>query len=66
MAYYSFEKFDEKIRYSEAFQREAMRIAFTSGLPRKRVAIDLTRENERLRLENRMLREESDPILREQ
>ena len=87
MAYCSFEEFDEKIRYSEAFQREAMRIAFTSGLPRKRVAIDLgiglltllqwvsmcrlgnlpanpdidlAWENERLRLENRMMREESD------
>ncbi|RKF19173.1 hypothetical protein D6851_11885 [Altericroceibacterium spongiae] len=73
------------IKHSEEFQREAIRIVLTSGLPRKRVAADLgislstlTRwislhrqenlsvspdtdlalENERLRLESRVLWEE--------
>ena len=71
------------------FQRETVRIALTSGLPRKRVAADLgialstltrwvslhrqealpaspdtdlARENERLRLENRVLREEREVL----
>lgn len=73
------------MKHGEEFQREAVRIALTSGLPRKRVAADLgvglstlTRwvsvhrepavagsgdgdlalENERLRRENRVLKEE--------
>jgi transposase len=77
------------IKHSEEFQREAVRIALTSGLPRKRVAADLgiglstltrwvslhrkddlpaspdtdlARENERLRLENRVLREEREVL----
>lgn len=41
MAFCFFEEVDKKIRYSDAFQRAAMRIALTSGLPRKRVAVDL-------------------------
>lgn len=77
------------IKHSAEFQREAVRIALTSGLPRKRVAADLgiglstltrwvslhrpgdlpaspdtdlARENERLRLENRVLREEREVL----
>ncbi len=72
-------------KHSEDFRREAVRIALTSGLSRRRIAADLgiglstlgkwvsqyrptaltsepqpdlARENERLRLENRVLREE--------
>ncbi len=74
-------------KHSEEFRLEAVRIALTSGLSRRRVAADLgiglstlgkwvgqhrpsdqtaapqadlARENERLRLENRVLREERD------
>ena len=42
----------------EEFRREAVRIALSSGSSRTRVAADLARENERLRLEKRVLREE--------
>jgi len=75
------------IKHTEEFRREAVRIALTSGLSRRRVAsdlgvglsmlgkwvsefrrydlvsapqADLTQENERLRLENRVLKEERD------
>jgi transposase len=75
------------IKHTEDFKQEAVRIALTSGLPRRRVAsdlgvgfstlskwvsqyrptdlsaapqADLARENERLRLENRILKEERD------
>jgi transposase len=75
------------MKHSEEFKREAVRIALTSGLSRRRVAsdlgvglstlskwlsqyrpsdlaavpqADLARENERLRLENRVLKEERD------
>ena len=74
-------------KHTEDFKREAVRIALSSGLPRRRVAsdlgvglstlgkwvsqyrpaalvaapqADLTRENERLRLETRVLKEERD------
>ncbi|GAN93838.1 transposase [Gluconobacter thailandicus F149-1 = NBRC 100600] len=43
---------------TEEFRREAVKIALSSGLSRTRVAADLVRKNERLRLENRVLREE--------
>ncbi len=73
------------MKHTEDFKREAVRIALTSGLSRRRVAADLgvglstlgkwvsqyrptdlvsapqadlARENERLRLENRILKEE--------
>ena len=73
------------IKHTEEFKQEAVRIALTSGLSRRRVAsdlgvglstlgkwvsqyrpsdlvaapqADLARENERLRLENRILKEE--------
>ena len=73
------------IKHTEDFKQEAVRIALTSGLSRRRVASDLgvgfstlskwvsvyrptdlvatpqedlARENERLRLENRILKEE--------
>ena len=73
------------IKYTVDFKQEAVRIALTSGLPRRRVAsdlgvgfstlgkwvsefrpvdisvapqADLAKENERLRHENRVLREE--------
>ena len=76
-------------KHSEEFKQEAVRIALTSGLPRRRVAsdlgvglstlgkwisqyrptdlilapqADLARENERLRLENRVLREEREVL----
>ena len=75
------------IKHTEEFKQEAVRIALTSGLSRRRVAsdlgvglstlgkwvsqyrpsdrvaapqADLARENERLRLENRILKEERD------
>lgn len=75
------------IRHTEDFKQEAVRIALTSGLPRREVAsdlgvgfstlskwvsqyrpkdlsvqpqADLAKENERLRLENRILKEERD------
>ena len=75
------------IKHSEEFKQEAVRIALTSGLSRRRVAsdlgigkstlskwllqyrpsdlvsapqADLVHENERLRLENRVLKEERD------
>ena len=74
-------------KHTEDFKREAVRIALSSGLSRRRVAsdlgvgkstlgkwvsdyrptdliaapqADLARENERLRLENRILKEERD------
>ena len=74
-------------KHTEDFKREAVRIALSSGLSRRRVAsdlgvglstpgkwvcecrpadiagaplADLARENERLRLENRVLKEERD------
>jgi len=46
------------VTHTEEFCHEAVRIALSSGLSRIRVAADLARENERLRLENRILREE--------
>jgi transposase len=67
------------IKHTEDFKLEAVRIALTSGLPRRRIAsdlgvghstlgkwisqyrpADLAKENERLRLENRILKEERD------
>jgi transposase len=75
------------IKHSEEFKQEAVRIALTSGMSRRRVAsdlgvglstlskwlsqyrpsdlaatpqADLVHENERLRLENRVLKEERD------
>jgi len=75
------------IRHTEDFKQEAVRIALTSGLTRRRVAsdlgvgfstlskwvslyrpadmtaapqADLAKENERLRLENRILKEKRD------
>lgn len=56
--YRSQQETDEMTIHSEEFKRAAVRIALTSGLRRPRVASDLARENERLRLENRVLREE--------
>ena len=56
--YNSFKETDEMMKHSEEFKQEAVRIALTSGLSRRRVSADLARENERLRLENRLLREE--------
>ncbi len=65
------------MKYTGEFKQEAVRIALTSGLSRRRVAADLgvgvstldkrvsqyrptdlARETERLRLENRILKEE--------
>lgn len=40
-AYCSFYETEEMIKHGREFQREAVRIALTSGLPRKRVAADL-------------------------
>jgi transposase len=79
--------FSDEFKQTEDFKQEAVRIALTSGVPRRRVAsdlgvgfstlskwvsqyrpidltahpqADLARENERLRLENRILKEERD------
>ena len=76
-------------KHTEDFKREAVRIALSSGLPRRRVAsdlgvglstlgkwvsqyrpsdlgsapqADLARENERLLLENRVLKEEREVL----
>ena len=81
------------IKHTEDFKQEAVRIALTSGLPRRRVASDLgvgfstlskwvsqyrpsdltaqpqgdlARENERLRLENCILKEERDILKKAQ
>jgi transposase len=83
--YASLKETEEMMKYTEDFKQEAVRIALTSGLSRRRVAADLgvglstlgkwisqyrptdlvsapqadlARENERLRLENRILKEE--------
>ena len=45
-------------KHNDAFKREAVRIALTSGLRRRQVASNLAKENERLRRENRLLLEE--------
>jgi len=79
------------MKHTEDFKQEAVRIALTSGLSRRRVAVDLgvglstlgkwisqyrptdlvsapqadlARENERLRLENRILKEEREILKR--
>ena len=44
------------------FCAEAVRVALTSGLPRKQVAADFEREVADLRKENRMLWEERDVL----
>jgi transposase len=82
---HSYKETEEMKKHTEDFRQEAVRIALTSGLSRRRVAADLgvglstlgkwvsqyrptdlvsapqadlARENERLRLENRILKEE--------
>jgi transposase len=82
---HSYKETEELKKHTEDFKQEAVRIALTGGLSRRRVAADLgvglstlgkwvsqyrptdlvsapqadlARENERLRLENRILKEE--------
>ena len=54
------------LKRTDEFCKDAVRIALTSGLTRKQVADDLglTQENDRLRRENRILKEERDILKR--